>query len=304
MSEKTGPTSEPLRGTVLNPGGICGDVADVRADTVTGGGDIDIRVDETGNEEGQPILFVHGFSMSRLVWDRQLRSDLADDYRLVAMDVRGHGISDKPEGEDAYSDPELWAADIAAVVDELGLDTLFLVGWSAGAEWICDYLRVHGEDNVAGVHMISPRIAIQDEDLTEKISEGMLDLIQSGVFASNDVEESMAGLEQFVSLQTADPLPPKDHVFLFGNVSLVPPYARAAMFARNVTHDDVLAELGSPVLIIYGEADNVMLPASAEHFSELIPNAQTSVYPQVGHMPFLEATGRFNQELREFVDEL
>lgn len=304
MNEETGPASEPLRGTVLKTGGIYGDVGDVKAHTVTGGGDIDIHVNETGNEDGQPILFVHGFSMSRLVWDRQLRSDLADDYRLVAMDARGHGLSDKPEGEDAYADPELWAADIKAVIDELGLDNLVLVGWSAGAGWILDYMMVHGEDNVAGVNMVGPRIAIRDEDLTEKISEGMLGLIQSGVFASNDVEESMAGLAQFVSLQTADPLPPKDHAFLFGNVSLVPPYARAAMFARNVTHDDVLAELASPVLITHGETDNVMLPASTEHFSELIPNAQTSFYPQVGHMPFLEATDRFNHELREFVDEL
>ena len=303
MSEETDPTSERLGGTALKAGGICGDVTGVKTHTVAGGGDIEIRVDETGNEDGQPILFVHGFSMSRLVWDRQLRSDLADDYRLVAMDARGHGLSDKPGGEDAYADPELWAADIEAVIDELCLDNPVLVGWSVGSEWICDYLMVHGEDTVAGVNMVGPRIAIQDEDPAEKIGEGMLGLIQSGVFASTDVEENMAGLEQFVSLQTADPLPPKDHVFLFGNVSLVPPYARAAMIARTVTHDDVLAELDSPVLITHGEVDNVMQFASTEHFSELIPNAQTSFYPQMGHMPFLEAADRFNQELREFVDE-
>lgn len=303
MVEATPPGTSEETENVTSPG-IFGDVAGVKAHTVTGGGGIDIRVDETGNEDGQPILFVHGFSMSRLVWDRQLRSDLANDYRLVAMDVRGHGLSDKPEREDAYVDPELWAADVEAVIDELGLDHPVLVGWSAGAGWISDYLMVYGEDNVAGVNMVGPRIALQDEDVTEKISEGMLGLIQRGVFASNDVEESMAGLEQFVSLQTADPLPHKDHVFLFGNVSLVPPYARAAMFARNVTHDDVLAELDSPVLIAHGEADNVMQLASTDHFSELVPNAQTSFYPQVGHMPFLEATDRFNQELREFVNEL
>lgn len=118
MSEETGPTSKPLRGTVLKTGGIYGDVADVKTHTVTGSGDIDIRVNETGDEDGQPILFVHGFSMSRLVWDRQLRSDLADDYRLVTLNVRGHGLSDKPEGEDAYADPKLWADDIEAVIKD------------------------------------------------------------------------------------------------------------------------------------------------------------------------------------------
>lgn len=53
---------------------------------------------------------------------------------------------------------------------------------------------VHGEDNVEGVNMNDPRIAIQDEDPTEKISEGMLGPIQSGVFASNDVEENMTDI--------------------------------------------------------------------------------------------------------------
>lgn len=59
---------------------------------------------------------------------------------------------------------------------------------------MCDYLMVHGEDNVEGVNMNDPRIAIQDEDPTEKISEGMLGPIQSGVFASNDVEENMTDI--------------------------------------------------------------------------------------------------------------
>lgn len=302
MRVEPDPATDP--GTARNSRVVRGDVGDVTAHTVTGGGDIDIRVDEAGNEDGQPILFVHGFSMSRLVWSGQLGSELADEYRLVAMDVRGHGDSGKPRGEDAYADPERWAADFHAVIDALGLDDLVIVAWSGGAGWFSDYLLVHGEDRVAGMNLVAPRIAIRDEDLTETISGGMLDLIRRGVFATNDVEASMAGLERFVSLQTADPLPPADHVFLFGTVSLVPPYARAAMFARAVTPDDVLAELDAPVLLSHGDADDVMRPASTDHFAELIPNARTSFYPEVGHMPFLEAPDRFNRELRAFVEDL
>lgn len=51
------------------------------------------------------------------------------------------------------------------------------------------------------------------------------------------------------------------------------------MFARHVTHNEVLGELYSPLLIIHGEADNIMLSARTEHFSELTPNAQISFYP-------------------------
>jgi pimeloyl-ACP methyl ester carboxylesterase len=55
-----------------------------------------LHVVETGNPRGRPILFVHGNSQSWLTWRRQIASDLANDYRLVALDLRGHGQSDKP----------------------------------------------------------------------------------------------------------------------------------------------------------------------------------------------------------------
>ena len=51
---------------------------------------------ETGNPSGQAILFIHGWSESHLVWARQLNSPLSERFRLVALDNRGHGDSDKP----------------------------------------------------------------------------------------------------------------------------------------------------------------------------------------------------------------
>ena len=79
--------------------------------TIVGGGGTRLRVVETGNPQGQPVLFIHGFSQCSLCWSRQLDSDLADDYRLVAMDMRGHGGSDRPR--DGYDDTRLWADDVA-----------------------------------------------------------------------------------------------------------------------------------------------------------------------------------------------
>ena len=73
---------------------------------ITGGG-TQLHVAETGNPDGRPILFIHGFSQCSLSWGRQLSSDLADDDRLIAMDLRGHGQSDKPR--DAYGESKLWA---------------------------------------------------------------------------------------------------------------------------------------------------------------------------------------------------
>ncbi len=74
---------------------------------ITGGGGTKLHLVETGNPSGRPILFIHGVSQCWLVWSRQLSSDLADDYRLVAMDMRGHGLSEKPR--DGYTDSRPWA---------------------------------------------------------------------------------------------------------------------------------------------------------------------------------------------------
>ena len=274
------------------------------AHVVTGGGGVDLRVDETGTADERPILFVHGFSGSRLVWHEQLTSELQDDFRLVAVDLRGHGRSDKPE--DAYTDAEHWAADIHAVVDEVALEEPILVGWSVGAGWIADYLSVYGTNDVAGVNVVGPRLALRDEELTTALGPDMLALLERGAFVSTDAAEATAGLEEFVSLWTADPLSPRTHLFLLGIVSLVPPSVRAGILSRTgtVAYDDVLADLEVPTLLSHGERDAVIPLEAGTAAVDLVPNARTSVYPGTGHMPFLEAPDRFNRELRAFADGL
>jgi pimeloyl-ACP methyl ester carboxylesterase len=76
--------------------------------TITGGGGVQLHLVETGDAGGRAILFIHGFSQCWLAWSRQLNSDLADRYRLVAMDMRGHGQSEKPRT--GYADSRLCLA--------------------------------------------------------------------------------------------------------------------------------------------------------------------------------------------------
>ena len=119
---------------------------------ITGGGGILLHAVETGNATGQPILFLHGLSQSSLTWSRQLSSDLAQHYRLVAMDLRGHGSSDRPR--DAYGDSKLWADDVNAAIRELDLEQPILSGWSYGPLVILDYIRHYGEDGIGGIHFV------------------------------------------------------------------------------------------------------------------------------------------------------
>jgi pimeloyl-ACP methyl ester carboxylesterase len=70
---------------------------------ITAGGRVQLHVVETGTPRGRAILFLHGASQCWLQWSRQMESSLARTHRLVALDLRGHGLSDKPP--DAYGTP-------------------------------------------------------------------------------------------------------------------------------------------------------------------------------------------------------
>ncbi len=100
----------------------------MKSHDIIGGGGTKLHIVEAGNPQGRPILFIHGFSQCCLTWRRQMDSDLANDYRLVAVDMRGHGLSEKPR--DAYADSKLWADDVDAVLRSLRLEHAILSGWS------------------------------------------------------------------------------------------------------------------------------------------------------------------------------
>lgn len=263
---------------------------------IEGGGGITIRVDETGNGHGPAVLFIHGLSQSRLSWEKQLTSDLTDDLHLLAMDIRGHGRSDKPT--DAYDTPQLWADDIQGVIETFGLDQPILVGWSYGGVIIADYLHIYGERHIAGVNFVGAVSKLGDDDPAKQPVEAYTELVPG--LKSTDVEESVEALQQFLRLCTYGTLSAHDLSYMLGFNVLVPPGVRSALLDRTVNRDDVLAELSIPVLITHGEEDALAPPAVAREHHELISNADLSWYSAVGHAPFWERPTRFNSELREF----
>ena len=81
---------------------------------------------------GPPIVMVHGFSDSLVDWyEADYVDALRDDYRLVMVDCRGHGLSDRPHAQEAYT-MEMRVADVHAVMDELEIDTAYFWGYSMG----------------------------------------------------------------------------------------------------------------------------------------------------------------------------
>ena len=264
--------------------------------TIMGGGGCRLHLVETGNPHGQPILFLHGFSQCSLTWSRQLSSDLGTHYRLVAMDMRGHGSSDRPR--DAYGDSRLWASDVDAAIRELELDHPILCGWSYGPLVILDYIRHHGEHAVGGIHFVDGISKLGSEAAISVLTPEFLGLVP-GFFAT-EVDESVRSLEALLRLCVVrDPSDTDLYTMLGYNVA-VPPAVRQAMFSRAIDNDDVLRTLTKPVLITHGAEDAIVRQSVVEQHRAAVPHAQIHIMTDAGHAPFWDDAPSFNQRLAVF----
>jgi len=268
--------------------------------TITGGGGVQLHLVETGNPNGRPILFIHGFSQCWLAWSRQLNSDLADRYRLVAMDMRGHGLSEKPR--DGYGDSRLWADDLDSVIRTLKLDQPVLCGWSYGPLVILDYVRHHGEGAVGGMNFVGGISKVGSEEANSVITPEFFSLVPG--FFSADVEESVRSLRSLMQLCCTHELS-AEHLYLMLGYNLsVPPYVRQALFSRSVDNDDLLPTIRKPVLILHGAEDTILKRAVVDQHKARLAHAQVQVMPGVGHAPFWDDAAGFNGHLRAFCERL
>ncbi|HET9528906.1 MAG TPA: alpha/beta hydrolase [Blastocatellia bacterium] len=267
---------------------------------ITGGGGIQLHAVETGNPQGRPILFIHGFSQCWLAWSRQLNSELAERYRLVAIDMRGHGLSDKPR--DGYDDSKLWADDVNAVIESLGLDRPVLCGWSYGSLVILDYIRHYGQDRLGGIHIVGGITKLGSDEALSVITPEFLSLAPG--FFSTEVEESVRSLSSLLRMCMAqEPSAAELYLMLGYNVS-VPPYVRQALFSRSFDNDDLLPQIRKPVLITHGADDAVVKPAVVEQHKAGMAHAQIHLMANTGHAPFWDDAAIFNRRLHEFAESL
>jgi len=266
---------------------------------VRGGGGLRLHVREWGRVDGPPILFIHGWSQNHLCWARQYESALVDEFRLVAYDLRGHGMSEAPLGPEHYTDGTLWADDVAAIADELGLERLVLVGWSYGAFVICDYVRRYGQERIAAIDFVEGAVKLGEAAFGTLIGPGFLDHFVDAT--ADDLPTNIRAMRSFVRACAVKPVPDDDlETAVCWNV-VVPAAVRANLGARELDDDDVLRALEVPLLVTHGREDSVVLPAMAEHVLATCPTAEASWYEGVGHLPHLEEPERFNRELAALV---
>ncbi|HET6938283.1 MAG TPA: alpha/beta hydrolase [Nocardioides sp.] len=263
--------------------------------TVPGGDGLALHVREWGPPDGRPVLLIHGWSGNHMCWRHQVDGALVDEFRVVALDLRGHGMSDRPLDAGRYQDARLWAADIAAVIGQLNLERPTLVGWSYGGFVICDYLRTYGESAVSAINFVGAAVNLNER--FDDIGPAFLSNAPAG--ADPDLPTRIGALRRFWRSMSADPLAPTDfETGLCGSVS-VPPEVLGALISRRIESDPVLARTTVPILVSHGRQDQIVLPSMAEHILQACPAARASWYDRVGHLPFAEDPSRFDHELAE-----
>ncbi|HET6157909.1 MAG TPA: alpha/beta hydrolase [Dongiaceae bacterium] len=249
---------------------------------------------EAGNPSGPEILFIHGFSQCSLCWAGQFTDPLLKDrFRLAAFDLRGHGASDKPAGADRYAKDRLFADDVKAVMDALGLERPILVGWSYAGRIVGDYLEAYGTTRLAGINYVCARTN-NDAAFVGRGNDHLAGMM--GADPSADLEATRL----FVQACFAKEQPHEMIEQAVAYNMLVPAHIRAAHLSRPPSDGAVLRKIDVPVLVTQGDQDLLVLKGLGELTATLIPGARLSIYEGIGHTPFIEDAARFNRELAAF----
>jgi non-heme chloroperoxidase len=269
----------------------------MKSHEITGRGGVLLHAVETGNPLWQSILFIHGISQNWLSWRAQLDSELQDEFRLVAVDLRGHGMSDKPD-DGSYADSKVWADDDNAIIESLDLRSPILCGWSYGPLVILDYIRHYGEDAIGGMAFLGGVTKLGSEDAVTVLTNEFLSLIPG--FFSTDVQESSSAMESLIRLCFTNELAEEDLYRMLGYNLVVPPYVRQAMLSRALDNDDLLHRLRKPLLIIQGSADKIVRVRAAEEIKSAVKHATLVVMNGAGHALSTEEPAKYNARLRDF----
>lgn len=270
--------------------------AGVEPYTVTAADGVRIAVQEGGDPNGQPIIFIHGLLGSHLSWDKQVNSPELQRYRLITFDMRGHGLSGQPERADAYRDGRRWADDLAAVIAGSGARQPVLVGWSLGAAVTTNYLAAYGDGQIAGAVYVGGVIELTPEQIVPhpEVYRGM---------ASPDLKTHLDAEREFVALCFANPPDALTFQRLLANAAMASQNMQNAVHGMSLDTPKGLGAMHKPLLLIYG-ADDALVQAqpSFNRAKALNAGAIGRFYPKAGHSPFLEETQRFNRDLSAFVD--
>lgn len=245
---------------------------------------------EQGQEFGEPVIFLHGFTDSWRSYEIILPF-LPPSIHVYAITQRGHGNSDKPAG--SY-DPAILAADVAAFIKELNIGPVVIVGHSMGAT-------------------IAQRFVLDHPQLTSA-------LVLIGAFTSFSDKPAMSEFAGFVN-QLNDPVDPT-FIYEFQKSTLareipapqLDTYVTESMKLpayvwKSVINDLMgadyrgdLKKISVPTLVVWGEKDSLAPEADQEILLNNIKRSSLIIYSNTGHAVHWEEPVRFANDLLNFIN--
>ncbi len=260
---------------------------------------VTLAYDERGDRDAQPLVLIHGVSMSRRYFHRQLEP-LSRRFRVIAVDLRGHGdSSDAPAG---HTIPH-YARDLERLMAALELKRPVLLGWSMGAFVVHDYIKQFGTGGLAGV-IISGESA--SDFNWEGFAHGMLDLATLHQFMSDIQEDHEGFIGHLVPEMFHQEQDSADTEWMIAEcLKLRIGGLTAILFDQSVQdYRETAKQIDVPTLILWGRHDGILPASGAEDLKQRIPHAEVVMFEDSGHCPFLEETDRFNAVVAEFVARL
>jgi pimeloyl-ACP methyl ester carboxylesterase len=254
---------------------------------------------------GSPVLLLHGYAHFLETWDLNLRP-LSEHYQVYAMDLPGHGLSDKPEV--AYS-IFFFTRFVTDFMQALGIEHAGLIGHSMGGQ-ISLNVAINFPQKVDRLVLETAAGLSHDVSLLHK-------MCSMPVLGSADTKESpiKAALEQRMKREFYNPdFVAKEIVDLSHRFLEQMPETKRVLLSilhHSVTADGLRPEVvmvdrlhlvKSPTLLIHGAQDAIHPPEMSRNACRLIPNARLKVIDQCGHCPHIEKAAEFNEAVISFLE--
>lgn len=236
---------------------------------------------------GLPLVLLHGYPLDHRIWD-QVVPLLEDDFDIILPDLRGFGQSEVVEAQYTIGD---MAADVAALLDELGIENTYIAGHSMGGYISLAFVRDHRE-RVLGLGLIASQAL---GDSPER---------KAGRYAS--AEEIMrTGVEPVVEGMTPK-LTPNEQVQAYVRDVIAeqhPTGLANAMKAMGERFDStlILNTFRFPVVLVHGDADELIPVERAREIKAVIKPAYLVELSGGGHMPMMEDPQETADTLRKLI---
>lgn len=235
--------------------------------------------------QGTPLVLLHGYPLDHSIWDK-VAALLENDFDLILPDMRGFGESFTVDAP--YSMTDI-AADLAAMLDSLGVEKVALAGHSMGGYVALAFAKAF-PDRVNGLALVASQAASDTPERKEGRYKTAADVAEQGVgivaAAMTDKLSANQSVRDFVR-----PLIEKQ------SVSGVAGALKAMAEREDLT--SFLAAFKLPLILIHGDADGLIPSDRAQEIKSLLPSAHLIELAGAGHMPMMEQPERTAAALKQ-----